>query len=113
MAVSTQFIDESVETTDVESPTELDDARWQGITRPYSVVDVERLRPSVRIEHTLADVGARRLWALLTSREYVPALGALNGSQAVQMVRAGLEAIYVSGWQVAADANLAGQTYPD
>jgi isocitrate lyase len=113
MAVSTQFIDESVETIEVEPPTEPDDARWQGITRPYSAADVERLRPSVRIEHTLADVGARRLWALLTSREYVPALGALNGSQAVQMVRAGLEAIYVSGWQVAADANLAGQTYPD
>jgi isocitrate lyase len=67
----------------------------------------------VQIEHTLADVGARRLWDLLRSREYVPALGALSGSQAVQMVRAGLEAIYVSGWQVAADANLAGQTYPD
>ena len=96
MAVSTQFIDEAVETT-----------------RPYSASDVERLRPSVRIAHTLADLGARRLWSLLTSREYVPALGALSGSQAVQMVRAGLEAIYVSGWQVAADANLAGQTYPD
>lgn len=88
-------------------------ARWAGITRPYSAADVERLRPSIQIQHTLADVGARRLWDLLTSRDYVPALGALTGSQAVQMVRAGLEAIYVSGWQVAADANLAGQTYPD
>jgi len=87
--------------------------RWAGITRPYTADDVERLRPSIRIEHTLADVGARRLWELLTTREFVPALGALSGSQAVQMVRAGLEAIYVSGWQVAADANLAGQTYPD
>src|SRR3954471_4250103 len=87
--------------------------RWAGITRPYTADDVERLRPSIRIEHTLADVGARRLWELLTTREFVPALGALSGSQAVQMVRAGLEAIYVSGWQVAADANLAGSTYPD
>ena len=87
--------------------------RWTGISRPYTAADVDRLRPSIRIEHTLADVGARRLWELLTSRAYVPALGALTGSQAVQMVRAGLEAIYVSGWQVAADANLAGQTYPD
>ena len=87
--------------------------RWAGISRPYSADDVERLRPSIRIEHTLANVGARRLWELLTTREFVPALGALSGSQAVQMVRAGLEAIYVSGWQVAADANLAGQTYPD
>src|SRR3954465_7115224 len=87
--------------------------RWAGIIRPYTADDVERLRPSIRIEHTLADVGARRLWELLTTREFVPALGALSGSQAVQMVRAGLEAIYVSGWQVAADGNLAGQTYPD
>src|SRR2546421_8343611 len=87
--------------------------RWQGITRPYTAADVERLRPSIKIEHPLADVAARRLWTLLTSREHVPALGALTGSQAVQMVRAGLEAIYVSGWQVAADANLSGQTYPD
>ena len=87
--------------------------RWAGTTRPYTPADVERLRPSIRIAHTLADVGARRLWELLTTRDFVPTLGALNGSQAVQMVRAGLEAIYVSGWQVAADANLAGQTYPD
>jgi isocitrate lyase len=113
MAVSTQFADEDIETADVDHAAEPDDARWQGVTRPYSAADVERLRPSVRIAHTLADVGARRLWTLLTSREYLPALGALSGSQAVQMVRAGLEAIYVSGWQVAADANLAGQTYPD
>ena len=90
-----------------------DTARWVGITRPYTDGDVERLRPSIRIEHTLASVGAHRLWELLTTREFVPTLGALSGSQAVQMVRAGLEAIYVSGWQVAADANLAGQTYPD
>ena len=88
-------------------------SRWQGIRRPYGEADVQRLRASVRIEHTLARRGAERLWALLTSRDYVKALGALTGNQAVQQVRAGLEAIYLSGWQVAADANLAGQTYPD
>ena len=74
---------------------------------------MERLRGSVRIEHTLASMGANRFWQLLNSRPYVPALGALTGNQAVQMVQAGLEAIYVSGWQVAADANLSGNTYPD
>jgi len=88
-------------------------ARWTGVIRPYSHEDVERLRGSVKVEHTLAQLGARRLWHLLTTREYVNALGALSGNQAVQQVKAGLEAIYLSGWQVAADANLAGQTYPD
>ena len=88
-------------------------SRWDGIVRPYSEADVDRLRSSVRVEHTLARRGAERLWQLLTSKDYVPALGALTGNQAVQQVRAGLEAIYLSGWQVAADANLAGQTYPD
>jgi isocitrate lyase len=88
-------------------------SRWAGIRRPYGEADVERLRASVRIEHTLARRGAERLWELLTSRDYVAALGALTGNQAVQQVRAGLEAIYLRGWQVAADANLAGQTYPD
>src|SRR5512141_59289 len=87
--------------------------RWAGIRRPYSDADVERLRSSVRIEHTLARLGAERLWELLATRAYVQALGALTGNQAVQQVRAGLEAIYLSGWQVAADGNLAGQTYPD
>ena len=87
--------------------------RWQGITRPYTAADVERLRPSVRVAHTLAERGATKLWELLTSTDYVAALGALSGGQAVQQVRAGLKAIYLSGWQVAADANLAGQTYPD
>ncbi|HEU4725625.1 MAG TPA: isocitrate lyase [Candidatus Eisenbacteria bacterium] len=87
--------------------------RWEGITRPYSPEDVERLRGSVKIEYTLADRGARRLWHLLKSNDYVHALGALTGNQAVQQVRAGLQAVYLSGWQVAADANLAGQTYPD
>ena len=87
--------------------------RWAGIVRPYRGEDVERLKNTVKIEYTLADLGARRLWHLLTTREYVNALGALTGNQAVQQVKAGLDAIYLSGWQVAADANLAGQTYPD
>jgi isocitrate lyase len=87
--------------------------RWRGIVRPYSQQDVERLRGTVPVEHSLARMGARRLWELLSTREYVNALGALTGNQAVQQVKAGLEAIYLSGWQVAADANLAGQTYPD
>ncbi len=87
--------------------------RFEGIVRPYSKADVERLRGSVHIEHTLAKLGANRLWELLHSEPFVPALGALTGNQAVQMVRAGLKAIYLSGWQVAADANLAGQMYPD
>ncbi|MGH7561471.1 MAG: isocitrate lyase, partial [Gemmatimonadales bacterium] len=87
--------------------------RWEGITRPYGGDAVDRLRPSIRIAHTLAEHGAARLWALLHSEDYVAALGALTGGQAVQQVRAGLRAIYLSGWQVAADANLAGQTYPD
>src|SRR5436189_783136 len=87
--------------------------RWDGIVRPYSAEQVERLRGSVPIAHTLADVGARRLWTLLREEPFVPALGALTGAQAVQMVRAGLKAIYLSGWQVAADGNTAGQTYPD
>ena len=87
--------------------------RWNGITRPYADADVDRLRPSLRVAHTVAEHGATRLWELLTTTEYVAALGALTGGQAVQQVRAGLKAIYLSGWQVAADANLAGQTYPD
>ena len=87
--------------------------RWAGVTRPYSMQDVERLRGSIFIEHTLARQGAERLWDLLHSESYVPALGAMTGNQAVQQVKAGLKAIYVSGWQVAADANDAGQMYPD
>ena len=87
--------------------------RWKGVERPYRPADVERLRGSVRIEYTLATLGAHRLWQSLASEPYVPALGAMTGSQAVQMVQAGLPAIYASGWQVAADANDAGQTYPD
>ena len=87
--------------------------RWAGITRPYSEKDVARLRGSLHIEHTLARLGAERLWNLLHSEPYVAALGAMTGNQAVQQVSAGLNAIYVSGWQVAADANDAAQTYPD
>jgi isocitrate lyase len=89
------------------------DSRWDGITRPYTAEEVARLRGSVVPECTLGRLGAERLWALLTSEGYVNALGALTGGQAVQMVKAGLKAIYLSGWQVAADANLAGSTYPD
>jgi isocitrate lyase len=87
--------------------------RWRGIQRPYTAEDVVRLRGSFTQDHTLARRGAERLWELLQGDPHVAALGALTGGQAVQMVRAGLRAIYVSGWQVAADANLAGQTYPD
>jgi len=87
--------------------------RWEGIERPYTADDVARLRGSVRIEHTLARLGAERLWTLMSERPFVRALGALTGNQAVQQVKAGLDAIYLSGWQVAADANLSGQMYPD
>ncbi|MGC5326856.1 isocitrate lyase [Brevibacillus sp. SYSU BS000544] len=87
--------------------------RWKGITRPYTAEDVVRLRGSLQIEHTLARVGAERLWNLLNNEDYVNALGALTGNQAMQQVRAGLKAIYLSGWQVAADANLSGHMYPD
>jgi isocitrate lyase len=87
--------------------------RWAGIRRDYGTAEVERLRGTLRIEHTLARNGAERLWSLLHSEDFVPALGALSGNQAMQMVKAGLKAIYLSGWQVAADANLAGHMYPD
>ena len=87
--------------------------RWAGITRPYSGKDVQQLRGSVHIEHTLARLGAERLWNLLHSQPFVAALGAMTGNQAVQQIAAGLDAIYVSGWQVAADANDAAETYPD
>ncbi|MGC1374329.1 MAG: isocitrate lyase [Candidatus Sulfotelmatobacter sp.] len=88
-------------------------ARWKGVERPYTAEDVLRLHGSIHIEHTLARLGAERLWELLQSEPYVKALGAVTGNQAVQQVQAGLKAIYVSGWQVAADANNAGQMYPD
>jgi isocitrate lyase len=87
--------------------------RWQGIERDYSAQDVVDLRGSIQIEYTLARLGAERLWRLLHAEDYIHALGAVTGNQAMQMVKAGLKAIYLSGWQVAADANLAGQMYPD
>ncbi|WP_225770887.1 isocitrate lyase [Inquilinus sp. Marseille-Q2685] len=98
---------------DSPTPTRSVAGRFDGIVRDYAPADVERLRGSVRIEHTLARLGAERLWELMHKRDFVNSLGATNGTQAMQQVRAGLEAIYLSGWQVAADANTAGQMYPD
>ena len=97
----------------LEALAKADAGRFEGIVRPYGKADVERLRGSVAIAHTLAERGARRLWSLLREEPFVPALGAMTGNQAVQMAKAGLKAIYVSGWQVAADANTSGQMYPD
>src|SRR4051795_2738582 len=94
-------------------PNKWSGERWNGIERTYTADDVARLQGSLIVEHTLARRGAEKLWKLLRSEPFVPALGALTGNQAVQQVRAGLKAIYLSGWQVAADANLAGQMYPD
>ena len=90
-----------------------DNPRWQGVQRPYSAEDVYRLRGTVRIEYSLARRGAEKLWKLVNEEAFVNALGALTGNQAMQQVKAGLKAIYLSGWQVAADANLAGEMYPD
>src|ERR1700740_1595302 len=87
--------------------------RWKGIQRGYSAEDVVRLRGSIHIEYTLARRGAEKLWKLMNEEEFVNALGALTGNQAMQQVKAGLKAIYLSGWQVAADANVAGEMYPD
>lgn len=89
------------------------DPRWEGITRTYSHADVLRLRGTIKIEYTLARLGAERLWYLMQGEDYVPALGAITGNQAIEMVQAGLKAIYGSGWQVAADGNTAGDVYPD
>ncbi|MEZ5962542.1 MAG: isocitrate lyase [Planctomycetota bacterium] len=90
-----------------------DQRRWEGVVRDYTRRDVERLRGSIKVEYTLATRGARRLWDMMHGTDFVAALGAVTGNQAMQMVRGGLKAIYVSGWQVAADANVAGQMYPD
>ena len=87
--------------------------RWDGIKRPYTAEEVLKLRGSVKIEYTLAQLGANRLWDKLNKQDYVSGLGALTGNQAIQEVQAGLDAIYLSGWQVAADANLSGEMYPD
>lgn len=100
-------------TSDASPHAKLHAQRFDGITRNYTEKNVEKLRGSIRVSHTLAEMGARRLWELLHTDAYINALGALTGNQAVQMVRAGLKAIYLSGWQVAADANSAGQMYPD
>ena len=89
------------------------DPRWAGITRNYSAADVVRLRGTIPVEHSIAKIGAEKLWRYLHEKDFVNALGALTGNQAMQQVKAGLNAIYLSGWQVAADANLAGQMYPD
>jgi isocitrate lyase len=97
----------------MSSQRRLSETRWEGVTRIYKQEDVLKLRGSIKIEHTLARLGAERLWELLNTEAYVPALGALTGNQAVQQVAAGLKAIYLSGWQVAADANTASETYPD
>jgi len=91
----------------------VEDPRWEGIERPYTAEDVLRLRGSVKIEYTIAKIGAERLWDLMKREDHVSALGALSGGQAIQQVQAGLKAIYCSGWQVAADSNVAGQMYPD
>ncbi|MEM1348728.1 MAG: isocitrate lyase, partial [Myxococcota bacterium] len=90
-----------------------EDPRWKGVRRPYGAEQVVRLRGSVQLEHTLANMGAERLWRLLHERPFVRMLSALTGNQAIQEVQAGLEAIYVSGWQTAGDANTSGQVYPD
>src|SRR6202044_23233 len=90
-----------------------DSPRWRGITRAYTPEDVVRLRGTVPIEHSIARITAEKLWRYLNEKPYVNALGALTGNQAMQQVKAGLDAIYLSGWQVAADANLAGAMYPD
>src|SRR5215475_7355010 len=91
----------------------VENPRWKGIQRSYTAEDVVRLRGSIHIEHTLARRGAEKLWKLIHDEPFVNTLGALTGNQAMQQVRAGLKAIYLSGWQVAADANMAGEMYPD
>src|SRR6185295_14375416 len=105
--------EESTMTTSLSDHSALHAKRFDGIVRPYTKAEVDRLRGTYAIEHSVARLGARRLWELLHSEDYVAALGALTGNMAVQQVRAGLKAIYLSGWQVAADANTAGQMYPD
>ena len=105
--------DATTTTPDASPHAKLHAQRFEGIKRNYTEADVDRLRGTLRIQYTLAEMGSKRLWELLHTEDYVHALGALTGNQAVQMVRAGLKAIYLSGWQVAADANTAGQMYPD
>jgi len=97
----------------IEDSWNANEERWAGISRPYTAADVYRLRGSLRIDHTMARLMSEKLWTMLQNEPFVPSLGALTGNQAVQMIQAGLRSIYLSGWQVAADANLSGQTYPD
>lgn len=103
----------SPQTADELSRSWQTERRWNGIVRPYAAAEVLRLRPSIVVKHTLAERGARRLWELLHSDPYVNTMGAMTGAQAVQYVKGGVKALYLSGWQVAGDANLSGQTYPD
>ena len=110
-----QIISNTVAHEDIEHIENLwkNDPRWSGITRPYTAKEMLKLRGTLKIWHTFAQAGAERLWHLLNTEDYIIALGAMSGNQAVQQVEAGLKAIYLSGWQVAADANLAGEMYPD
>ena len=107
------MIGDTGQTAETIANTWATSSRWHGIKRPYCADEVLRLRPSVQIRHTLAERGAQKLWELLHTQPYINTMGAMTGAQAVQMVKAGLKALYLSGWQVAADANLSGQTYPD
>ena len=107
-----QFPDSNTQIAELENSWATD-VRWRGIKRDYTAADVVKLRGSIKVEHTLAEAGAQRLWCLLDADGHIATFGALSGSQAVQMVRAGLQAIYLSGWQVASEVNSAGQTYPD
>jgi isocitrate lyase len=107
------MIRENIQTAEGLKAAWSSDRRWHGITRPYSAEEVLKLRPSVQVKYTLAERGALRLWDLLNTEAYVHTMGAMTGAQAVQMVKGGLKALYLSGWQVAADANLSSQTYPD
>ena len=107
-----QFPDSNTQIAELENSWATD-VRWRGIKRDYTAADVVKLRGSIKVEHTLAEAGAQRLWYLLDADGHIATFGALSGSQAVQMVRAGLQAIYLSGWQVASEVNSAGQTYPD
>ncbi|MGE4648042.1 MAG: isocitrate lyase, partial [Arenicellales bacterium] len=106
------MVDQSKDTKFLETDW-MDNPRWNGVKRDYTAADVVRLRGSVHIEHSLARLGAEKLWRRLNTDDYVPTLGALTGGQAVQQVKAGVKAIYLSGWQVAADANIADTMYPD
>lgn len=107
------MIGETVQTAETLKQTWTADKRWHGVKRPYSADDVLRLRPSVNVRYTLAERGAQRLWDLLHTEPYINTMGAMTGAQAVQYVKGGVKALYLSGWQVAGDANLSGQTYPD